>query len=223
MWDDEEAFLGCLLQDSRILAFMKEDNEDIVATHLLGISMPDDSAIEVELLRAAQGDYDSMVEEDDDNSAAESVEEDSSNNSIPTGRGHRGPRQSRWPRSPYRSTFWMKYIKPAIEASTEDPDSVWHEDSHQGQIFRRRFGVPYVMFNDICRQWKETGEYREERNYVGHICIDARLLILGCFRILTKGLTFDLIDEATDISYQHVHSFLINLSTGLSTNTKRQS
>lgn len=61
--------------------------------------------------------------------------------------------------------------------------------------------------NDIYVAWKETGEYRHETDRVGRRRIDARILILGCLRMLAKGSTFDAIDELTDVSYQHNHYF----------------
>ena len=55
------------------------------------------------------------------------------------------------------------------------------------------------MSTDFSRQEDRKGRPR----------IDARLLILGCLRIISKGTTYDLVDEATDVSYQLVGDFFI--------------
>lgn len=120
------------------------------------------------------------------------------------GRGsYKGPRQKRLKRDPYKSFFWVKYIKRAIDANPDNETSIWEETSPEGAQFRRRFGLPYVIFNDIAKRWSEKGEYRNKKDRVGNPRVDARILILGVIRILAKGSTFDLIDEMSDVSYQY--------------------
>lgn len=97
-----------------------------------------------------------------------------------------------------------------MKGMTSDPydnSSIWEGTSYDGAQFRRRFALPYVMFNDICNDWAQTGKYHKEFDRCTRPQLDHRLFILGCLRVLAKGSTFDLIDELTDISHQHNHYF----------------
>jgi hypothetical protein len=63
------------------------------------------------------------------------------------------------------------------------------------------------MFHGIAKKWDSDGDWRAETDLIGRDRIDSRLSILGVLRVLTKGITFDLIEEATNISFQHNNTF----------------
>jgi hypothetical protein len=98
------------------------------------------------------------------------------------GRG-RGPRKKPRSRDPYQSLFYLKYIQEAEEAmALEDQHgTIWDATSMDGKTFRRRFGLPYSTFHMVCLDWGRHGEYRAERDRAGRVCVDARILLLGCF------------------------------------------
>lgn len=186
---EENPFLSTLLSG---------DAEAIERVLLGGFTVPTDATMEEVLFGSRENENESSSNSSsDDMSQEENI-----------GRGHRGPRATRREREPYKSLFWTKYIERAMKSSPDDLSSIWNEDSYEGRQFRRRFALPYVMFNDIYIAWRTTGEYRREKDRVGRKRIDARLLILGTLRFLSKGTTFDMIDEVTDVSYQHNHHFL---------------
>ena len=118
-----------------------------------------------------------------------------------------GPRRSRHSRDPRTSTFYKNYIELADNSSSDNHESIWHEDSFKGKQFRNRFGVPYILFFSIYCKWMEFGEYRAPKDKVGRDRIDARVLILGVLRVLTKGIPFDLVEEVNDVSYQSNRNF----------------
>ena len=63
------------------------------------------------------------------------------------------------------------------------------------------------MFINTYKRWNFTGEHHNECNCIGQKRVDAQPLILGCLQIKAKGTTFNLIDEGTNVSFQHMHSF----------------
>lgn len=142
-------------------ALLQNDGEAIESV-LAGLHVPSESEFERRLVRDTTGNHDSS-----ESSASES----SDSNSISTeteGRGHRGPRGPRRLRDPYAAVFWTKYINKANISSPDDPSSIWEETSYEGQQFRRRFTLSYVLFNDIYLDWQQNGEYRQETDRVGH-------------------------------------------------------
>lgn len=126
------------------------------------------------------------------------------------GRG-RGPRKKPRTRDPYSSLFYLKYIQEAEEAAALDDrnGTIWDATSQDGKTFRRRFGIPYPTFDTIYQDWASHGEYRAQRDRAGRNRVDARVLLLGTFRILAKGTTFDAIEELTDVSVSHNHRFFV--------------
>ena len=126
------------------------------------------------------------------------------------GRG-RGPRKKPRTRDPYQSLFYLKYIQEAEEAmALDDQDgTIWDTTSSDGKTFRRRFGLPYSTFHMVYLDWRRHGEYRAQQDRAGRNRVDSRILLLGCFRALAKGTTFDGIEELTDVSVSHIHSFFV--------------
>ncbi len=124
------------------------------------------------------------------------------------GRG-RGARKKRKKRDPYVSIFFLKYLKEADEAAVLDDQAGTIHDaaSVEGLTFHQRFGIPYSVFEVIHTDWLNHGEYRCARDAIGRRRTDSRILLLGCFRVLAKGVTFDAIEELSNVSIAHNHSF----------------
>jgi hypothetical protein len=99
----------------------------------------------------------------------------------------------------------MRYINLA-EMHREDAGGPWDETSYQGQRFRRRFRVPYQIFEDLCIEYAKI-DPRGDMDRYGRPCCALRLLVLGVLRVLGTATTFDVIEEATDISFQTHNAF----------------
>lgn len=121
----------------------------------------------------------------------------------------KGPRNKRTKRDPGSSIFYLKYLQKADESDVlEDKTGTIHDaKSVAGAMFRQRFGMPYPVFQDINKDWLDHGEYRKTTDALGRHLTDSRLLLLGCFRILAKSATFDAIEELSNVSVAHIHSF----------------
>lgn len=197
---DEERFIAMIFGDENSLFFHEDSPEMEMRIINLGF-LSNDEAFERWLL------FNDHIEDDnnDNSSDMSGLREDP----TPTdGRGRStNRRMSRRKRHPYRSGFWIDYILLS-QTEQEDPDyDIWNEESYIGAIFRQRFAVPYDLFHTIVTRWNATGEYRAERDKVGRHRIDPRLLLLGCLRVLAKGTTLDLIQEATKVSASLHHQF----------------
>ena len=188
------------------MANPSNDVEDAFLYELLFADDPVLSAIfcdEEEALEAALLDYSVQRDEDDQ---LDMRDDDSIDSSFPKPKGQfpRGPRQER---SPYSSIYWRKYILEAQNAHPNDDQSIWNDKSFKGRQFRNRFGLPYSMFYEVCQKWNTDGEYRASTDLVNRERIDARLLILGWFRVVSKGVPFDNVEEGNDVSLERNRSF----------------
>jgi hypothetical protein len=107
------------------------------------------------------------------------------------------------------SIFFLKYLKEADEAAVLDDQAGTIHDaaSVEGLTFHQRFGIPYSVFEVIHTDWLNHGEYRCARDAIGRRRTDSRILLLGCFRVLAKGVTFDAIEELSNVSIACNHSF----------------
>ena len=121
----------------------------------------------------------------------------------------RGNRQKRPKKDPYASIFFLKYIQEADESTLLDntTDTIWDASSYDGKTFRRRFGIPYKIFHSINKDWLRHGEFRKEGDALGQERTDSRILLLGCFRFLAKGITFDAVEELSNVSLAYFHVF----------------
>ena len=103
------------------------------------------------------------------------------------------------------SLFYQQYIAPAIN----NPTCPLRDSSTRiGKKFRRRFTIPYDLFESIVSNMKSEGIFS------GKICtgndgICPSLLVLGCLRILSTGCTFDCIEELTCIHEDTVRVFFL--------------
>jgi hypothetical protein len=99
----------------------------------------------------------------------------------------------------------MSYIQLA-EGHRDDAGGPWDEGSWHGVRFRRRFRVPYSVFDDLCSEYAKTDQRKQTDRYGRPRC-ELKILILGALRVLGQAATFDVIDEATNISFQTHNSF----------------
>ena len=103
------------------------------------------------------------------------------------------------------SLFYKNYIAPAkddvpVEVSIRNPSS------KLGKRFRKRFRVPYGMFEEICRSLVEEGFFMAGCCITGWPKVMLELLVLAGLRVLGSGCTYDLAEELTNVS--HVTIFL---------------
>lgn len=79
------------------------------------------------------------------------------------------------------------------------------EDSNDCKTFRKRFRVPFVLFQKIVDLCKERHWFQcHSTDAVGREAIPIELKVLGVFRVLGRGSCFDDIAELTNTSL-HVH------------------
>ena len=95
------------------------------------------------------------------------------------------------------SLFRVKYLPYSdIELSL-----LRNECSPQGNKFRRRFRIPYVIFeyirDDIIELYYADRKTTDSR---GREVVDIQLLVLGALRYIATGCTFDALDELTCVS-----------------------
>ena len=104
------------------------------------------------------------------------------------------------------SLFYEKYLsEQAVENGIKD------EGSFLGKKFRRRFRVPYCLFEDICRDIMMEGFYRHGKSDAsGSEAVQIELLVLGSLRIMGSGCTFDAIEELTNVSEETHRVFFHN-------------
>ena len=107
------------------------------------------------------------------------------------------------------SILYLKYLQEADECQQlhNVTGTIWDALSHDGKMFRQHFGIPYNMFHSINHNWTTHGEFRRPVNVTGQERTDSRILLLGCFRLISKGVTFDAIEELSNVSVAHFHVF----------------
>ena len=102
------------------------------------------------------------------------------------------------------SVFWKKYIAPAVG----DDCPLRDQESCEGVIFRRRFRVPYTVFDFLVEDIKRVHELPTVKLTASRTPgVDIRLLVLGSLRILASGCAFDLIEELTAVAEETLRRF----------------
>ena len=104
------------------------------------------------------------------------------------------------------SMFYRNYIQPAREDVSVE-ESIRNEYSKKGRRFRRRFRVPYCIFEEICASLVDEGYYKGGRCANGWLKVELELLVLASLRLLGSGSTFDLAEEFTNVSAGAIRSF----------------
>jgi hypothetical protein len=109
-----------------------------------------------------------------------------------------------------KSRTFKKSKLPVWESSTwglmlKDP-SIKDPTKQEGQLFRRRFRVPYPIYEDllnICNNSDELGK-KQAIDCCGFPSVPISILLLGTLRILGRGITFDGVAELSNVS-EEVH------------------
>ena len=110
-------------------------------------------------------------------------------------RARRSVKTKQDPSMRYNSQFFLTYLsQEAFERKVDD------DTSHLGKKFRRRFRVPYCIFQDICTDIKLHGLHEEgKKDASGSEAVSIELLVLGSLRLVGSGCTFDAIEELTNV------------------------
>ena len=104
------------------------------------------------------------------------------------------------------SPFYVNYLGPGAEEGS----SLRNEQTNKAKKFRRRFRVPYSMFESICSDIREMGLYRDGTDASGNPVIPLKLLVLACLRHMGSGCPFDLLMELTCIHEETIRRFFHN-------------
>ena len=92
---------------------------------------------------------------------------------------------------------------------SKDIDRLRDPSSDEAITFRRRFRVPFGLFEHVLvwvRDW--VAETRKsDKDVSGRVAIPLHLLLLGVFRMLGRGTCTDGITELSDISETKMNSF----------------
>jgi hypothetical protein len=120
-------------------------------------------------------------------------------------RQHKTPRGKQRKRAPDNSRF-KKYLD-AGEEHRGTFDSIWNENTWEGKQFRRRFRLPFAMFDELCNEYEDV-DPRNSSDAFRNPKSNIRLLILGTLRVLGQALPFDSVEELNDISTDKNNKFL---------------
>ena len=105
--------------------------------------------------------------------------------------------------------FYKSYIQPAGEDVSVDL-SIHNPYSKKGKRFRRRFRVPYSIFQEICTLMQEEGYYKGGKCRNGWPKVEVELLVLASLRLLGSGCTYDLVEECTNVAQGTIRLFFQN-------------
>ena len=61
--------------------------------------------------------------------------------------------------------------------------------------------MPFAFFEEICSSMEQEGYYVGGRCQNGWPRVPLELLVLGSLRVLGAGCSFDIVEEATNVSY----------------------
>ena len=93
----------------------------------------------------------------------------------------------------YNSVFYKTYILP----SKEEDSPIRDPTSALGLKFKRRFRVPFTVFEEICSDLEHVHCLPSTQSFdaKGAEMISTSLLILGSICCLASGCTFDALEE----------------------------
>ena len=89
-------------------------------------------------------------------------------------RQDQSPRGKQRKRFPERSRF-QQYLD-AGEEHRDTLDSIWSESTWEGKQFRRRFRLPFAMFDELCNKYEDI-DGRNSRDAFNNPKSNIRLLI----------------------------------------------
>ena len=109
-------------------------------------------------------------------------------------RKNRRPRDS--VKDPRNSYWFREYADPNPEHLAEllDPETP------RAKLFRRRFRLPYVVYQEILRYVRDKKWFSEGTDAFKRPCAPLELKMLGYLRVIGRGWAFDDVAEATEIS-----------------------
>ena len=96
------------------------------------------------------------------------------------------------------STWGMMRAHPRFKAP---------HDRKGGQLFRRRFRVPFPVYVEILRMTRENDWFTEGRDAIGTFAAPLELKILSVLRVLGRGYCFDGVEELCFISAEVLRQF----------------
>ena len=102
-------------------------------------------------------------------------------------------------RPPYETSTWGYMLS---NPRSQDPT-----DRKGGQLFRRRFRVPFPIFLDIVKKTRENNWFTEGEDAVGIKAAPLELKILAVLRVLGRGYCFDGVEELCFISAEVLRVF----------------
>lgn len=102
----------------------------------------------------------------------------------------------------YNETVWGKMLR--------DPSRLRDPHSAEAILFRRRFRIPFAMFERLAgwtKKWWKDQRKRKERDASGRLAPDVELKLLGVLRMLGRGSCLDDIKELCGVSEPTMHAF----------------
>ena len=102
-------------------------------------------------------------------------------------------------RPPYEKSTWGLILS---NPRSQDPT-----DRKGGQLFRRRFRIPFPVFQEIVKMTREQQRCSEGEDAVGIKAAPLELKILAVLRVLGRGYCFDGVEELCYISAEILRVF----------------
>ena len=110
----------------------------------------------------------------------------------------------------HNSLFRVKYLP----RSDTELALLRNECSPSGKKFRRRFRIPYVIFENIRDEIiKLFYSDRKTTDSRGREVVDIALLVLGALRFVATGCTYDALDELTCVAGETHRVFIRDIFT----------
>ena len=111
----------------------------------------------------------------------------------------------------HNSLFRVKYLPQ----NDTELSLLQNECSPPGKKFRRRFRIPYVIFEIIRDEIIELFySDRKTTDSRGREVVDISLLVLGALRFVATGCTYDALDELTCVAGETHRVFIRDIFTG---------
>ena len=80
-------------------------------------------------------------------------------------------------------------------------------DKKGGQLYRRRFRVPFPVYLEILAMMRTNGWFTEGRDAISLVAAPLELKILSVLRVLGRGYCFDGVEELCFISAEVLRTF----------------
>ena len=109
-------------------------------------------------------------------------------------------RQRKYEERPdYMSSVWGRML---LNDRVKDPS-----DRKGGKLFRRRFRVPFPLFEELVQTTRDSKLFVEGNDCTGKAAAPLELKILAVLRVLGRGYCFDGVEELTLISAESLRIF----------------